>query len=457
MANTSLDARADARAPHWFAAVVAALFMLFVLANTTAVAAEPSAALSDQDKTCLACHSQPGFSKNLGKGQSLSLHVKGDEFALSVHGALGCAACHSEVSLESHPAAPRKIRSAREYSISRAQACQTCHEDKYKLYEGSVHAALLRGGNRAAPVCTDCHSPHSVRPKAVTEAITGVSCKKCHEPIFNAYSESMHGQARGKLGHVEAPICADCHRAHDVTAASVGPRLRDACLGCHTGAADSHRAWLPNAPRHLEAVACPACHAPAAQRRVDLRFYDRATGKRISEREGAAGLGQRTLSASNSNGELDAVALWNLLREFNGDRVEGGTLLQGRLEVRTGVEAHRMSDKTQAIRDCDSCHSDGADPFQAVTVSVVGPDGRPIRFGADKSVLNSPMSVGSVGGFYAIGGTRIKLLDVLLVLALLGALSVPIGHQAVRWFVRRRDKTAAARRTAGETKAGDGR
>src|SRR3990172_6874892 len=128
----------------------------------------------------------------------------------------------------------QRIASVREYSIGKAEVCEGCHEEMNNLYEGSIHASLLRAGNRGAPVCTDCHSPHAVKPKSVAEAITGIACKKCHAAIFDAYAGSIHGQARGKLGHVEAPICADCHRAHDVTAASVGTHLKDACLSCHT-------------------------------------------------------------------------------------------------------------------------------------------------------------------------------------------------------------------------------
>ena len=49
----------------------------------------------------------------------------------------------------------------------------------------------------------------------------------------------------------------------------------------------------------------------------------------------------------------------------------------------------------------------------------------PIRYGASKEVLSSAFSIDSVGGFYAIGGTRITFLDVLFVLALLGGIGGP--------------------------------
>jgi hypothetical protein len=46
--------------------------------------------------------------------------------------------------------------------------------------------------------------------------------------------------------------------------------------------------------------------------------------------------------------------------------------------------------------------------------------------------------VASIGDFYAPGGTRIKLLDVLLVLSLIGGLAIPIGHFTVGRILRKR-------------------
>ena len=60
-----------------------------------------------------------------------------------------------------------------------------------------------------------------------------------------------------------------------------------------------------------------------------------------------------------------------------------------------------------------------------------------MRYGAQPEVLSSVISVDSLAGFYAIGGTRIKLLDWLLALALLGGVGVPIGHLTLRWLFRR--------------------
>ena len=117
--------------------------------------------------------------------------------------------------------------------------------------------------------------------------------------------------------------------------------------------------------------------------------------------------------------------------------MEGKTTLRGRLEVRTGAEAHQLTPKSAAISDCRTCHRQGSDAFQSVSISLVGPDGRRVGYGANADVLNSPMSLGAVKGFYAVGGTRIAALDILFILAVLGGASVGIGHLVLGWILRR--------------------
>jgi len=395
---------------------------------------------------CLTCHRQD-ITAHLANGLAQSMTVDVAALRSSVHLDHDCTDCHADFSKESHPVAT--AGSDRERAIVRAEVCQQCHADKLEQYEGSIHATLIRDGNLAAPVCTDCHGAHSVGPMAAYETIAGRPCKQCHENIFAAYTGSVHGQALGVRGHIEAPICADCHRAHDIGAVAVGARLKDACLGCHEGAPVAHKKWLPNAALHLDVVACPACHAPTAERRVDLRIYDSATEERIAGDDRTRQFADGVRAASANGNDLDDAALWDLLRGIKGNEAGGQAVLKGRLEVRTGVGAHQLSDKTRAVRDCHSCHRAGADPFQSVTVSIVGPDGRPIRYAAEKEVLSSPLSVDSVRGFYAVGGTRIKLLDIILALALLSGISVPVGHLAMKWLFRKFFNKAAGATASG--------
>ena len=429
---------------NWAAAAVAALRFairamltgaaLALLLPPSGLASAADNSLSKDDQVCLTCHGQPGMEKDMAEGEKLSLQIKGKAFAASVHNAIGCSACHAEIDLAKHPAADKKKQTLREFSIAKVAVCRQCHEDKSKLYEGSIHAALVREGNPMAPLCSDCHAPHAVLAKAAASGpIAEVPCRKCHGAVFNAYAQSVHGLARAKDGG--GPICADCHRAHDVAAAASGNHIKEACLACHDNALQLHKVWLPNAAHHFDAVSCPACHAPMAPRRVDLKLYDSSARERIAEKSGVPRFESSAMLADSKGQGLDALALQSLLKEFHHDN--GDTILRGRLEVDGGPEAHMLTAKSKAIKDCKVCHREGAAPFQKVTISIVGPDGRPLRHGAQQDVLQGPTSIDSVRGFYAIGGTRIKLLDILLVLALASGIAVPIGHLCLKWLFKK--------------------
>ncbi|MCX7140457.1 MAG: cytochrome c3 family protein [Proteobacteria bacterium] len=401
--------------------------VVFALAVAGPGASAAGSALTQLDEQCLACHSTKGMDMKLANGDKLSLYVDGAAFGKSVHNKIGCAVCHASTSFENHPPVKKKSAGSREYSLEMNKVCESCHAPIFKLYDGSIHASLFRDGNSYAPVCTDCHSPHAVMAKSAYDTASGAPCSKCHDPIFQAYAGSVHGKAT--LG------CSECHRAHNVKPA--GDQLKGACFSCHPDAQESHQKWLPNAKRHFDAVSCPACHSPEAKRKVDLRLYDNVAQQSVAEKAGVPQFESRARSADKKGAGLDAMALHSLLREFNREGIDNKTTLRGRLEVSDGVDAHKLTRSAQAIRDCAKCHQQGADAFQSVTISIVGPDGRQLRYGAQPEVLNSIISVDSLSGFYAIGGTRIKLLDWLLALAVLGGLSVPIGHMTIRWLFKR--------------------
>ena len=319
--------------------------------------------------------------------------------------------------------------------------CLRCHDEEFIKYESGIHASVRRQGNPDAPACTDCHLTHRKRGKPPYNPATGAPCSKCHDAIFEAYAGSVHSQIQVKDEEDEDEThvlgCADCHRSHNVVAAATENQLKESCLDCHKDVLLAHKEWLPNAGLHFEAVSCPACHAPQAQRKVDLRLYDNVAKKRIREKEGVPQFESRVRAVDLEGKGLNALALQSLLREFNRDGGEGNTILRGRLEVSTGVGSHQLTDKGQAIRDCEHCHQKGAEPFQSVTISIARPDGRAIRYDAHHEVLSSAVSIDSVRGFYAVGATRIKLLDILLIFSVLVGITMPIGHMTLKWLFRK--------------------
>lgn len=429
------------------AGVVAALALSFAGAHAHAAASAtaPSAAakateLSAEDKACLECHARPAQAKTLPSGEKLPLAVSPKAFAQSVHGGEGCEACHSGLE-EGHDKQPRKIASRRALALEMQEQCADCHQKTATQYDDSVHSALVRTGSDKAPLCSDCHDPHTAKSlKDQAQASSEpVVCQKCHEGVAKAFAQSVHGSTGD-----EALACKDCHRTHNVKAAAFADNMRKECLSCHKETAATHAEWLPNADRHLEAISCPACHTPDATRRVNLRLYEGAAPHQSTEKVGVPKFVKLANWASgNGSGGLDARALWSMLQEFNRNGSAGKMVLRGRLEVQTGEQAHQLAAKALALKDCDTCHRRGATSFQAVTVSMAGPDGRPLRHEASKGILTSIESVGAVGGFYAIGSTRIVLLDVLLLLAVAAGIALPGAHLAAKLYFRRQRERKA--------------
>jgi hypothetical protein len=424
-------------------AAMLALFALPVADLSAELVAKPGA---EKDTKCLKCHSK-NKTKSLADGGEMSLFVPLSEYTSSAHSKEGCVSCHKLIANKKHPAKKYRIEisSQRDYSVERNEVCRDCHEEKYAQYEGSIHATLVSHGNRSAPVCSDCHSAHAVEPMTVYTPVTGLPCKNCHEDVFDVYSLSVHGEARKngnviREAHIQAPICIDCHGAHEVSSLASKSKLRSICLDCHDGARLAHEQWLPNAGRHLEIVSCAACHAPLVERRIDLELHDdlAGTSQETAENQTHAQLRQKLRSKDAAGESLDPAEFSELMNGKASEGQAGNVSLRVHMEATSGVDAHRLADKFQAIRACDSCHEKGAEVFQNVTVSITSEDGRRQHYAADKEILDSLGSLESVNNFYTIGGTRIPLLDALVVLSLFAGIAVPVGHYGLGRILRKK-------------------
>jgi hypothetical protein len=419
----------------------AGLLLAIALGAMAPAAAHAQDGVADPDAKCLKCHSK-NLKKSLADGEKLSLHVSTEDFAQSAHNVIGCTGCHREVAKADRHPSREPVATHREFSLAQNETCKQCHSADFKAYKESIHANLAAHGNTETPVCSDCHTAHAIQTMAVYEPKSGEPCSNCHQDIYQAYEQSVHGQAlaHGNVirdSRIQAPNCADCHKAHDITAVAASNYLQSTCLGCHDNAASRHSKWLPNAGMHMDSVACAACHSPKAQRQVDLQLYDKATGLAVGSKGDDDAVKDR-LSEVQAKGDLDAIQLWKLVRQASHDGTPTELTLKGRMEVTNPADAHLIAPKSEAVRSCETCHEGDAASFRNVTVSISTPEGQKQRFNADGEVLSSVVSVESLGGFYAPGGTRIKLLDVLLVLALIGGVAVPIGHITLGKILRKK-------------------
>ncbi|NNK33744.1 MAG: hypothetical protein HKP02_11505 [Xanthomonadales bacterium] len=421
-------------------------FVAFLLAGWMA-ASLPAAGMADSheevsnpDLKCLKCHSK-NLKKKLEDGTVMPLKVDVEAFSTSVHTVIGCTGCHRDVAKGKHPSR-EPIESARAYSLKHNQACSQCHTAHFDEYKGSIHARLAADGDENAPLCSDCHSAHAIQHRAVYKPESGEPCSRCHQEVFEAYATSVHGLAyefgntiRGE--YIQSPMCFDCHQPHNVRAVASDDQLISRCTSCHEVSRLAHEQWLPNAKRHLTTVSCPVCHSSGAERVINLQMVEKADGSPVVTAMDEEAV-QDVLAQIDPEGNgLDSFELWKLMRLANESEATENVILQGSMEVRDHVEAHRLAPRAEALRDCENCHVGDSVAFQNVTVSVNMSDGRRRSVSADQAVLSSAISFNSLGGFYAPGGTRIKIIDWLLLMAVVGGLAIPLGHMTLGRYLRK--------------------
>ncbi|MDP2952719.1 MAG: cytochrome c3 family protein, partial [Chloroflexota bacterium] len=174
-----------------------------------------AAAAPSQESACLSCHNRADLSMTLANGEQLSLHVDPEVFAASIHGnKLLCTDCHSSISSYPHP--KREIPSRREYNVAQYELCKRCHFANYTKTFDSVHFEMLSKGDPQAPLCTDCHGAHNVSLPSQPRAKISQTCSRCHDAVYKRYAGSVHGRALIEENNLDVPVCTDCHRSHNI-------------------------------------------------------------------------------------------------------------------------------------------------------------------------------------------------------------------------------------------------
>lgn len=225
----------------------------FILAGTTPswnvkaedTSTQPAMNLTQMNNAeCLACHGKPGITSSIG-GTSVSVTVDPAMYGGSVHGnnGMACTTCHTNISEFPHPEV--KVTSYRQYMTEVSQVCTQCHTEESTMLNDSIHRQALDAGNPNAPICVDCHNPHTqtrLKDKNTGERLEEervnipLTCAKCHNEIFKEYTDSVHGAGLLKEGNLDSPTCTDCHQVHDIQRVDNAFRLRSpqACARCHT-------------------------------------------------------------------------------------------------------------------------------------------------------------------------------------------------------------------------------
>jgi formate dehydrogenase gamma subunit len=212
-------------------------------------------------ETCGSCHGVKFVMEGTGLSQqpflSYEQSVHGKAVADGSEKAAVCSDCHN-----SHDILTAGDPRSTIFKFNVPATCGRCHEDVQKVFSSSIHGTSLARGNWQAPVCTDCHGIHSIKPhidpksSVASQALARTTCAKCHEGVrlseefgiegrrTSTYMDSYHGMA-STFGSSVAANCASCHGIHNIlpstNAASTihKANLAKTCGQCHPGASEN--------------------------------------------------------------------------------------------------------------------------------------------------------------------------------------------------------------------------
>ena len=211
---------------------------------------------SNLPRTCGACHGDPKFAKadnlsNVYAQYMDSIHG----FALTRDGLLvaaSCSSCHG-----SHKILSKTDPNSRTNRLNIAATCGSCHAGAERAYLDGIHGQRMQTGDTRAPVCTNCHTAHQVTSpeSAAWQMKTAATCGACHQENYKTYHDTFHAQVSA-LGYVETAHCWDCHGFHNILPAtdarsSIAPaNLQKTCGKCHSGVNAGFVSYQPHADKH---------------------------------------------------------------------------------------------------------------------------------------------------------------------------------------------------------------
>ncbi|HTX69513.1 MAG TPA: cytochrome c3 family protein [Thermoleophilia bacterium] len=220
--------------------------------NPGASGANGSATGPSGNEECFACHGVKPVDGSItvdGKEYPATIDVNGQQKSIYVdrsiqsnsrHGELACISCHIGFNAGEHPA------SVTEGWLKTAKftACGNCHSEEMKMYASSFHGDLvLNKDSDKAPLCGDCHDAHNIVPpeSAAFRAQEMQLCGRCHADAKKTYLNSYHGKAY-LLGSTRTAVCSQCHGGHKILPASDPDSMVSrqhvvaTCGQCHPGA-----------------------------------------------------------------------------------------------------------------------------------------------------------------------------------------------------------------------------
>ncbi len=163
-----------------------------------------------------------------------------------------CTNCHT-----AHSEQPSKNPASSVHRDNVPATCGKCHHGIKEAFDKSIHGTIEEGDGKKKPVCSDCHSAHTIS-RADQEGFKltiMTQCGNCHTEIAKTYFDTYHGKV-SQLGYTKTAKCYDCHGAHDIQAVA-DPRSHlsrgnvvETCKKCHPGANRQFAGYLTHATHH---------------------------------------------------------------------------------------------------------------------------------------------------------------------------------------------------------------
>jgi hypothetical protein len=185
-----------------------------------------------------------------------------DHYAESIHGkgllksgltvTATCANCHT-----AHSELPASDPRSSVHPSNVPRTCGTCHHGIEQQFARSIHATASGEPGKELPVCSSCHSAHTIRRADEDGFKLQImdTCGHCHEEIARTYFDTFHGKV-SQLGFTKTAKCYDCHGAHDILPPSdpashlSRQNVVTTCQKCHPGATRRFAGYLTHATHH---------------------------------------------------------------------------------------------------------------------------------------------------------------------------------------------------------------
>jgi len=208
---------------------------------------------------CGRCHREGERAAIRYKGQQ---HEIIQHYSESIHGkgllksgltvTATCTSCHT-----AHRELPASDPESTVNPKNVPNTCGVCHHGIQEQFVMSVHSASVTHTGKPLPVCSDCHTAHTIERADKDQFKLEImnKCGRCHEEIAKTYFDTYHGKV-SRLGYTNTAKCYDCHGSHDIRSVNdpqshlSRANVVATCARCHTGATRRFAGYLTHATHH---------------------------------------------------------------------------------------------------------------------------------------------------------------------------------------------------------------